>query len=45
MRALRKQLTQLLPGLEFSLVDEIPADAFQILALSVLNECTPPLPK
>lgn len=44
MRALRKQLTQLLPGLEFSLVDEILADAFQTLASSVLTECTLPFP-
>lgn len=44
MRALRKQLTQLLPGLEFSLVDEILADAFQTLASGVLTECTLPFP-
>lgn len=44
VRAPRQQLTQLLPGMEFSLVDEILADAFATLALNFFNECTPPLP-
>ena len=44
VRALRQQLTQLLPGLEMSLLDEILADALATLALNICNEGTPPLP-
>ena len=44
VRAPRQQLTQLLTGLEFSVVDEILTDAFATLALSIFSECTLPLP-